>query len=52
MYIHLMKHWSEEFDKFKQVQSEVDLARKSISCDADRGDNDLSCDFGISLEDL
>ena len=47
-----MKCWSEEFDEFKQVRSEVDLTRKSISCDADRGDNDLSYDFGISSEDL
>ena len=47
-----MKRWSEEFDEFKQVKSEVHLTRKSISCDADRGDNDLSYDFGISSEDL
>ena len=47
-----MKRWSEEFNKFKQVQSEVNLARKSISCDTDRGDNDLNYDFGISSEDL
>ena len=47
-----MKRWSEEFDEFKQVRSEVDLTRKSIPCNADQRDNDLSNDFGISLEDL
>ena len=47
-----MKRWSKKFDKIKQVRSEVDLTRKSISCDADQGDNDLSYDFGISSEDL
>ena len=47
-----MKLWFEEVDELKKVQSEVDLTRKSISCDADRGDNDLSNDFGISSEDL
>jgi len=27
VYIHLMKHWSEKFDEFKQIQSEVKLQR-------------------------
>ena len=55
MDIHLMKCWSEKFDKIKQVQSEernINLTRKSNSCDTDRGNKDLSYEFGISLEDL
>ena len=40
-----MKHWSEEFDEFKQVRSEVELTSKSISFDADRGNNDLTNDL-------
>ena len=55
MDIHLMKCWSEKFDKIKQVQSEernINLTRKSNSCDTDRGNKDLSYEFGISLKDL
>ena len=55
MDIHLMKCWSKKFDKIKQVQSEernINLTRKSNSCDTDRENKDLSYEFGISLEDL
>ena len=51
-YIYLMKHKSETFEKFKKIQSEVEIHRnKKIKfLQSDRGGEYLSYDFGLHLK--
>ena len=53
-YIYLMKHKSESFEKFKQIQSEVwDHRDKKIKClRYDRGGEYLSYEFGMQLKTM
>ena len=52
VYIYLMKHKSETFEKFKEFQSEVENHRnKKIKfLQFDRGDKYLSYEFGLQLK--
>src|SRR5215216_8200518 len=51
-YIHLMKHKSETFEKFKEFQSEVENHRnmKIKFLRSDRGGEYLSYEFGLHLK--